>query len=183
MSPRWYFIPIASTLVVATAQLSWTVHPTIFPNTQIQRLRGLTITLNHLALGLQYVLCPRSGRTGWNFQHRCGFFRELHRSVDYHQLRTKQPETSRKSKRFPMARRMNLHRQRRSCSITLLSWITQAVIQLLFFLSLSMVRVNMINDHPSSLSWSHMGKALEDTFISMVIHRCFKYVLLVFLVS
>lgn len=177
MSPRWYFIPIASTLVVATAQLSWTVHPTIFPNTRIQRLRGLTITLNHLALGLQYVLCPRSGRTGWNFQHR-----ELHRSVDYHPLRTKQPETSRKSKRFPMARHMNLHRQRRSCSIVLLSWITQAVIQL-FFLSLSVVRVNMINDHPSSLSWSHMGKALEDTFISTVIHRCFKCVLLVFLVS
>lgn len=32
MSPRWSFIPTASTLVVATAQLSWTVHPTIFPN-------------------------------------------------------------------------------------------------------------------------------------------------------
>lgn len=133
MSPRWYFIPIASTLVVDTAQLSWTVHTTIFPNTRIQRLRELTITLNHLALGLQYVLCPRSGRTGWNFQHSCGFFRELHRSVDYHPLRTKQPETSRKSKRLPMARRMNLHRQGRSCSITLLSWITQAVIQLFFF--------------------------------------------------
>lgn len=32
----------------------------------------------------------------------------------------------------------------------------------------------MTNDHPSSLSWSHMGKSQEDNFLSRILHRLLK---------